>query len=441
MSPTLRDRCVCDHRYDPNNMISEQAHQALAALCEQHPDGNIPASGALIRQLKQQFGGDAIHQWIAVAMLQPKARRKFGEGIWWATERSLQQATPSQVAKIKSNWLLDSAGPECRIVDACCGMGGDTLELARAARDRRWKSPVLAVDQDETLLHMLEQNAAQSGLSDWVRPLQQDVQSVPLDDRCVLHIDPDRRATPGGRTVHPEAYSPRWDEFVPIAVQARSAAIKFAPAARLQPLIDETESLQQCPMHRSWFSWRGDVREQTLWIGSVVQTAGLADSSVSAVVVSGDGHFRHFVPSESESVAENAVPSIASIGEGDWMVDPDAAIRAAGLTTAFAHRIGAGLLHRASGFLCVQDAARDIAGHLAGFAIHGRVIWAGTADDRKLRKLLRQNDWFPQAIKVRGTDHNPSSLQKRYRECGQTPITLWIGRQGKRVFAAATEVL
>ncbi len=68
-----------------------------------------------------------------------------------------------------------------------------------------------------------------------------------------------------------------------------------------------------------------------------------------------------------------------------------------------------------------------------------KVIWAGSCDDRKLRRELRSRNVYPDVIKVRGTDHRPETLRKKYRKCGDTPVQLWIGRGKDRVYAALAE--
>ena len=74
-------------------------------------------------------------------------------------------------------------------------------------------------------------------------------------------------------------------------------------------------------------------------------------------------------------------------------------------------------------------------------AVIGEVLWSGSCDDRKLRKELRRRGAYPAVIKVRGTDHDPAQLSKRYRKCGDQPVALWIGRTGSGAYAALTQPL
>ncbi len=122
------------------------------------------------------------------------------------------------------------------------------------------------------------------------------------------------------------------------------------------------------------------------------------------------------------------------------LVDPDAAIRAAGLTETFARMHACKILGSPSGFLTCDDSAL-ITPSISPMVVTGTVIWSGSCDDRKLRKELRSRGVYPAIIKVRGTDHDPAMLAKRYRKCGDEPVTLWIGRTGSGVFAAITRPL
>ena len=205
---------------------------------------------------------------------------------------------------------------------------------------------------------------------------------------------------------------------------AETALVKLAPAADLDP--DPVNSA-----HRCWISLQRTVREQTLLTGLAIDRAGLKPNERSAAVVRADGTTAWYRTRScsDEPLGTANVPLKV-------LIDPDPAIRAAGLTESFARDHELRLLHRASGFLTGDEFTSE----LNLLATVGEVFWTGACDDRKLRRELRAHDVYPQTIKVRGTDHDPAVLVKRYRDCGQTPVTLWIGRAGRRMFAAMTRV-
>lgn len=343
------------------------------------------------------------------AQLQKRAIEKFGPGSWKVTRRSLQQATPWQVARLKASWF----GNEM-VYDLCCGIGGDALELAR-------RGPLIAIDDDSELVACVRRNLTQVSGVDSATASCADVCSVALPAGASIHIDPDRR-TDQHRTVKPDRYRPDWNAVCRIVSTADAAIIKLAPAAEFDPA-----TIGQ--LHRCWISLRRTVREQSVLVGKTIDRAGLMPGQRSAVSIRSDGTTIWFRPQAIDDAAIETVEQPMRL-----LIDPDPAIRAAGLTETFARDYDLRLLHQASGFLTadtVKPAVSEI-------AVASEVVWFGPCDDRKLRREFRTRDVFPETIKVRGTDHNPSVLTKRYRKCGQQPVTLWIGRAGKRVFAAIT---
>jgi SAM-dependent methyltransferase len=356
------------------------------------------------------------------AELRQRAIAKFGPGEWSVTRRSLQQATPWQVARLKASWFGDAM-----VYDLCCGIGGDAIELVR-------RGPVTAIDSDPELVELAKVNLSQISNTHEVIVRCADVTAMEIPIRTSIHIDPDRRssqAQPGNqahsgnqrRTVHPANYRPAWDDVCRIVSEAGAAVIKLAPAADFDPAT-------MGDVHRCWISLQGTVREQSVLIGTAIDRAGLEPNERSAVCVRTDGTTAWFRSRSAEGNDVQKVNQPLAV-----LVDPDAAIRAAGLTERFARDNDLRLLHHASGFLTGDQ----VTPHLNAIAVAGKVIWSGACDDRKLRREFRARDVFPETIKVRGTDHDPNVLTKRYRKCGQTPVTLWIGRAGPRVFAAITE--
>ena len=155
--------------------------------CERAID-ELAAAGASPRaivQLRRDFGESAARQLLEVAALQPKARRKFGPGTWWVTNRSLQQATPWQVAARKADWL---AG--CPVLDLCCGIGGDAMQFASRSR-------LTAIDVDPLVIAYAKANLRKVGSLQSPQFVCQDVTEIALPRDCAIHIDPDRRARLG----------------------------------------------------------------------------------------------------------------------------------------------------------------------------------------------------------------------------------------------------
>ena len=397
-------------------------------------------SPALMNQLRRELGAELAAFVVTQVKLQSKARKKLQppdepDRVWWCTDRSLQQSTPWQVAKLKANWFGDQP-----VHDLCCGIGGDACHIAA-------RGPLVAVDADPLVAELAAMNlglehsgtqmlgghskgpGAIGRANDWAaigiedrRVLCCDATSLRIPVNHWIHIDPDRRPA-SKRTSCPDHYLPDWSCVVRLVRKQPGAVIKLAPAA-VPDLADSMGS------HRCWISLAGTVREQSLLCGETRQIVGLPLGGRSAVVIRASGEASWFT-----TEAERNEVSTRSVGKPlEWLVDPDAAIRAAGLTEAFCVAHGMSLVGRPSGFLTCSDVPS-----VSALARCSRVLWSGSCDDRKLRRELRNRQVYPLTVKVRGTDHEPQTLIRRYRKCGDQPIQLWIGRGGDRVFAAITE--
>jgi hypothetical protein len=322
------------------------------------------------------------------------------------------------VARVKAGWF--GTDP---VFDLCCGIGGDAIQLAA-------RGAVTAVDLDPLIAAMARANLSRdtsAGSRATVRC--EDVTAVGLPRLSSIHLDPDRRVGETRRS-DPNRFEPAWDQVTRLVALSSAAVVKLAPASKVP-----SGDLPPTEFHRCWISLSGSVREQSLLWGTALQRANLARGEKSALVLRSDGTATRFAPE----------PRAATITPADFpgtpavLVDPNPAVRAAQLTEGFANENGLGLLRGPSGFLAGDEDLIESIGSLRPLSVAAVVKWWGSCDDRKLRKTFRGLNVFPQTVKVRGTDHDPAVLVKRYRQCGEHPIMLWIGRQGKRAFAAITD--
>lgn len=357
-----------------------------------------------------------------IASLQVKAIRKFGESgsrAWWVTRHGLQQSTQNTVAELKASWFGDEP-----VLDVCCGLGSDLIALSR-------RGPTVGIDLDEDVLSFASANL-RVARTDAVLQIA-DVVKTPSDrllgEARLVHVDPDRRIN-GNRHTHCDDLVPDWERLGVILNGCRGGVVKLAPATHL-------DVEQAGAFHRMWITAGGSVREQTLIAGDVLDHAwirerGLRPGTRSAVCLR-DATTHWFAGSERTS----DVSPTSRKSFGGYLIDPDAAIRAAGLTEAFAERIDAQPIDRYSGFLTVDELA-PLRSHWPMMSI-GRILEVVGCDDRKLRRCFRARNAYPAVIKVRSADQDPAVLSKRLRACGEQPLGLWIGRNGKRIFAAITQ--
>lgn len=432
--------------------MSQTSHQEFLAFIERLRQsesfvvsrawGVGDRSGKQDADLKSKYGEQWIEFLKGVSEMQASASRKFaicssndasdvqteGRGaspnssVWWVTQRGLEQATDAHVARLKAGWFGQHP-----VHDLCGGLGGDGMQLLE-------RGDLHIVERDPLTAAMLSENLGRHCTSGHEFSVHVcNLSDYSFSDQSYLHLDPDRRVE--GRVARdPSRFSPTWHEVCAMLVRSAGAVVKYAPATQIP-----SEPVLQGDLHRAWIEFAGSVREQDLLWGDACELAGLEPGRRSAHLIRSDGGVFCYESVGKFDGRADLVQEVSSL-DGSWLIDPRGVMRAAGLTEEFAVTNGCAFLSGPSGFLSLSSHKADRVPELKTFCSLGRVEWIGACDDRKLRKELRRRDCYPQTIKVRGTDHNPNELVKRYRSCGDRPIRLWIGRIGKRVFAAITDI-
>jgi methylase of polypeptide subunit release factors len=137
-------------------LTSPQAAQALAQL-----DSAAITPGNelhLLMILRQTFSREQAAALLIQARLRQRASRKFADAdrLLFTTE-ALEQATAQAIADYRAGWIHRHAPPG-PILDLGCGIGGDSLALAR-------HRPVIAYEIAAERLHLAQANAAALGLA------------------------------------------------------------------------------------------------------------------------------------------------------------------------------------------------------------------------------------------------------------------------------------
>ncbi len=368
---------------------------------------------------------DPRQRWLAdVARLQPAAVAKLGPppaGIWWVTDRSLQQATAGPVAELKASWSRDFGG---QVADVCCGIGSDFVRWAAGRQ-------AIAVDRDPRMLAMaaanLEADAASKATFQAI-----DVETIPVEAWMpaggMFHLDPDRRAGRARRTDWHQ-FSPGPDFLERLNKRSAGGVVKLAPATELPDDWSDRS-------HRTWISLGGTVREQSILLGNVLEgqfAVGHAlDLAGRSAISIRRGRTDVLVndPSDPDPGAEEADRL------GRWMIDPDASVRAAGLTATLARRWSARTVGGLPGFLTADELLPE---HLdSSLAIVRRVIEPVPAQLRRMRRRFREAGWFAEAVKIRGGGEDPAEVQRSLR-VGDRPVGLWLGPARRGRLAVVTE--
>ncbi|WP_153558545.1 hypothetical protein [Roseimaritima sediminicola] len=382
-----------------------------AVLAGQRP----PATAGTLARLRRQWGPDAaawVLEWLEI---QQKAVEKLGPGPWLATQRALQQASDMATAMYKASRFPEAAG----IYDVCCGIGADALAL-------RQKGAVVALDCDPAIAALAGENLRSRPGAHPAAVLCLDAARFPLETaraaKPYVHIDPDRRpgteAGGAGRVIRPEDYSPplpvvqRWIDA------ALGAAVKCAPAAPLPPSWRETGQPE-------WISHRGSVRQQVVWFGGLQHALPAGHHIATRVDRSGCG------------VSFTGDPTCEEVPRADQpkslIVDLDGAVRAAGLSVAFAGRWNLETLDGPSGFFTTDQPPEH------PLASVYDVLWSGSGGVKQIKRAAAALAVRLQEIKVRGGPQRPEQLRPALadkRTAEGPEATLLIGRRGRGTYAA-----
>jgi len=379
----------------------EEGRQLLARLANEPlgEDALLP----LIERLRKDYPAELVNAAIELARLRRQAAGKFPAAMeLFFTREGLEMATAAPVARHTARRY---AGRR-KVLDLCCGLGGDALALASAAEQ------VVAVDRDPLSLEMTRANARALHLDDRISFVRADVtelaQTAPflIGPIEAVFIDPSRRGE--GRRVsrRPEDYSPPLSWCLALTRVAPRVGIKLSPALDYEAMDAEVEII----------SLAGECKELMLWLGDFRTCARRA-----TLLPGGD-------------TLTDAGVSSAEIGDiGAWLYEPDPAV------------VRAHLIQRLAGELKLRRIDVEIA-YLTGGEVHSpfltgyRVLEVVPWGLKRLNAVLAARGIGQATIKKRGFPLTPEELRPKLKLSGPARAVLICTRaQGKAVIIMAEE--
>lgn len=322
--------------------------------------------------------------------LRERAKAKFTHtSKMLFTRPGLEQATSEHIATYRARRLANSE----RIVELCCGIGGDLIALAGLG------IPVVAVDLDPVHLFLACHNARAIHPGAEITALLQDVRDTEISASDTVFIDPARRVESGKRTGYQS--EPPVDWSLALADRAAAVAIKTAPGIPhvLLPSGWELEHI----------SLGHDLKEAVMWSPS------MADAPHRATVIDGGAcHTLTDVPGEP-------VP-IRDARPGEWLHDLNPAVTNAGLVESLARRIGADRIDAEIGFL-VSEQEID-----SPFATSWRILDVLPWHEKHIKRSLTSLGAGPIDIRRRGLPGDVPSITKRLRGKGNRRIMIAMTR-------------
>lgn len=368
-----------------------------APLRERRAPGMSP--GAMAR-LRDRWTPEQIGVCAELAEARAKATAKFpGRASDLAADRAgVEMASSSAAARHKAERIVRLLGDEARVLDACCGIGGDAMGMAGAGLR------VTAIDTDERRAWMAGHNAGCGSAC-------ADVLAVDIDGYDAVHADPARRAAGlgGARTRDGDRFDPPLGDLFD-AIGDTPSAIKLHPGVDSEALPEgELEIISES----------GRLTQAVLWTGP------LAASPRRATLL------HHDAPPVSLAGVVDRPDDANEIDA--WIHTFDPAVERADLVGHLARETGLLPVHPGVGLLTGPEPIGSV--WLRAFRVVESMPW----NFKQVRRRLRDLDAGEVTVKTRGGLVDPDRLARDLRGGGDRVLTLFALRFGDRPMAIITQ--
>jgi len=361
--------------------------------------GTAASHLADLSALRRHLAPDQAAAVLEQVRLRARAAARFERaGQMLFTDAGLQQTTHPAVAARRAERFRGHAW----VADLGCGLGGDTLALARVA------AGVLAVDRDPIRLLFARHNAGVYGLGDRISFVQADALAAPFAPQdLTVYCDPGRRTAAGRRTFQPEDYEPPLSRLWERLAGTAGLAIKVGPGIPYEtlPWADEVEIV----------SLDGQVREATLWCGALA-TPGVRRRAT-------------LLPAGATVTDAQSAAGCPVRPAGTHLYEPDGAVIRAGLVRQVGTLLGLWQLERRIAYLSGNE--QVVSPFVQGFEVLEQLPFGL----KPLRRRLRELGVGVLEIKKRGVALDPDDFRRRLQLRGRESRTLILTRIGDRPVA------
>jgi len=343
---------------------------------------------SLVTKLRKTYPMSQVSHAITLAQTRARASGKFGE--WGSklffTSDALEQASDPLIRAYRAGQFAQKI-----VTDFCCGIGADSLAMARFAQS------VTGVDSDPVRVAMARLNADILGISN-ADFLVDDVTTRDISPTGTFFFDPARRDDSGGRLFGVENYIPplttirRWG--------GHFGGIKLSPAVDLSQLTDYAGYVE-------FISVSGDLKEAVLWLN------GYASPRATLLVAD---KILHWEPPAFFSDEKPIAPP------SGWLIEPDPALIRAGLVQDVAEKWGMTMLDDTIAYLTSDH-------HPQSEWARAWQIWDWMPFNlKKLRTYLRERNIGRITVKKRGSPITPEGLIAQIKPKGDNTCTVVLTR-------------
>ena len=355
---------------------------------------------SLAEELRGSYPPDLVAAALTQQALRTAARQKFSRADEMLfTRPGLEQASSELTAAHSARRF---AGRDV-VADLCCGIGGNLVALAGAAR------PVLAVDADLDTLRYAGHNAAVHGLASHMVLVCADVRDLRLPGGVTAaFVDPARRAA--GRRLRAGDSEPPLDWCLALPDTIPHVCIKAAPGLP-HDLVPPSWEIEFVATGR-------DLKEALLWSPAFATTARRAT----------------ILPAGAALVSSPGDP--VGVGEpGEYLLDPNPAVTRAGLVQELGRDLGARQLDELTAFLSLD---RCVA---TPFARTLRVLESMPWHERRVARRLRELGIGAADIRRRGLAGDVEQIRRRLGLQGDRQATIVITRHAGRPWGLICETV
>ena len=342
---------------------------------------------SLQKRLRDAYDDHIVRAALIMVDLRKRAAEKFARAEqMWFDRTGLEQSTCEAIADYKAHRFTTET------IDICSGIGGDSIAIAATVN-------VVSVDRVEARGKCLAWNAAAYDRTDRVRVVTKEATIRDVGDRLV-HIDPDRRAGPRGRSLRIDDLEPGPEFLDGLMRTSRGGAIKLSPASNFRGAFDDREV--------ELISWRGECKEATVWFGEL-QT----DCATRATVVE-----------TGETIAGELSLDMAELSQPQaYVFDPDPALVRSGLLDQFALQVGLRRLDGEEEYL-TADAIPNTSFLPGRF----KVLADLPNDGKALRRYVRENQVGRIEIKARRMSVDIEKVRRSLKLKGKEPAVAIFAR-------------
>ena len=343
--------------------------------------------------------------------LRMRARGRFSNAeSCYVTRKGLQQATRTAVARARARHVAARTASGGTVLDATCGVGGDSLALAEQGLR------VVSADRELEPALCCRANIGQLDLVPWVVVSDATRTAVKAD---YWILDPDRRPA-DGRRERPDRWAPPLPECIRLLRRTRAACLKLPPGTdRLRLGAALADAGDGRPVHWQWVSHRRELCELALWFGEWVSARALESGGCEALALdlAGEQETRLWGPRESVAALDHEAAARVA-----WMAEPDPAVIRSGLV---------GKLARSEGLKPLGPKLAYLGGDRrpgSPLLSAWRVVETCKADARLVRRMLARHDVGPLTVMKRGHPDDARTLAKRFAGPGDRPGLLAVAR-------------